>query len=117
MNIKPWGQHLILTARRCNPTAIRCKNTIDMFSRKLVKRIEMVPFGEPRIHLFGEGDKAGYTLIQLIETSNIVAHFVDEYNDIHLDVFSCKSFYAKDVEDEVYKSFYPEEITYQTILR
>ena len=88
-----------------------------MFSRKLVKRIDMVPFGEPRIHLFGEGDKSGFTLVQLIETSNIVAHFVDEYNDIHLDVFSCKEYDPKDVEDEVHKTFFPEEISYQTILR
>lgn len=117
MNIKPWGQHLILTARRCNPTAIRCKNTIDLFSRKLVKRINMVPFGEPRIVHFGEGNKAGYTLVQLIETSNIVGHFVEEYDDLHLDVFSCKDFFAKDVEEEVYRSFFPKEITYQTVLR
>ena len=77
----------------------------------------MVPYGEPQIVLFGEGDKRGYTLVQLIETSNIIAHFVEAHNDIHLDTFSCKKFNPKTVEAEVRRFFYPAEISTQTILR
>jgi S-adenosylmethionine/arginine decarboxylase-like enzyme len=57
----------------------------------------MVPFGEPQIVMFGSGNKKGYTLVQLIETSNITAHFVEETDDLYLDVFSCKEFEEKDV--------------------
>jgi S-adenosylmethionine decarboxylase len=52
----------------------------------------MVAYGEPQIVDFGSGNKAGYTLVQLIETSNICAHFVNENDTMYLDVFSCKPF-------------------------
>jgi S-adenosylmethionine/arginine decarboxylase-like enzyme len=45
--------------------------------------------------MFGSGNKRGYTLVQLIETSDITAHFIEETNDIYLDIFSCKSFPPK----------------------
>ena len=43
----------------------------------------------------------------LIETSNITAHFVEETNDMYLDVFSCKPFDEKKVEDIVGAYFGP----------
>jgi S-adenosylmethionine/arginine decarboxylase-like enzyme len=67
----------------------------------------MVPFGEPQIQYFGTGNKAGYTLVQLIETSNICAHFCEETNDMYLDVFSCKPFNPDTVEDVVSQYFSP----------
>lgn len=69
---------------------------IKNFSNQLVKEIDMVPYGDPQIVNFGTGDKQGYTLVQLIETSNICAHFANELNAVFLDVFSCKEF-DKDV--------------------
>jgi S-adenosylmethionine/arginine decarboxylase-like enzyme len=87
-----WGYHLIVNAGGCDPKALRSKATIADFAKTLVKKIDMVAFGPPRIVMFGDGNKKGYTLIQLIETSNISAHFVEETNDIYLDVFSCKPF-------------------------
>ena len=68
----------------------------------------MVPFGEPQIQHFGSGNKAGYTLVQLIETSNITAHFVEETDDLYLDVFSCKHFEPQDVAGMVSLYFQPK---------
>ena len=68
----------------------------------------MVPYGEPNVEHFGEGNKCGFTLVQLIQTSNICAHFVEETNDIYLDVFSCKAFDPKDVERVVKLYFAPQ---------
>jgi S-adenosylmethionine decarboxylase len=65
----------------------------------------MVPYGEPQIVNFGSGNKAGYTMVQLIETSNICAHFVNENDTMYLDVFSCKPFDEKVVEALVIKYF------------
>jgi S-adenosylmethionine/arginine decarboxylase-like enzyme len=62
------------------------------FTKQLVEDIEMIAYGEPQIVNFGSGDKAGYTLVQLIETSNICAHFVNENDTMYLDVFSCKPY-------------------------
>ena len=70
----------------------------------------MVAYGEPQIVHFGSGNKAGYTLVQLIETSNICCHFVEETNDLYLDVFSCKPFEPTDVQRVVSQYFSPERI-------
>ena len=102
-----WGYHLIVNASGCIPNSIRCANNINNFTKTLVKKIDMVAYGEPQIVMFGTGNKKGYTLVQLIETSNITAHFVEETNDLYLDVFSCKPFNDKDVMEVLKHSFEP----------
>lgn len=92
------------------PRLIRCPYHIRDFSEELVKRIDMVPHGQPWVKHFGSGNKAGYTLIQLIETSNICGHFAEDTNDAYIDVFSCKDYHQKDVEDVVMKYFEPKSI-------
>jgi len=90
--LRTWGKHLILDAAGCSPKMIGSSKVIASFARTLVKRIDMVPYGKPQVVMFGSGSKKGYTLVQLIETSNICAHFVEENNSMYLDVFSCKDF-------------------------
>lgn len=111
-----WGYHLHLDVAGCNPEAIRSSQTIYDFSKELVQAIDMVPYGEPEIVNFGTEDKAGYTLIQLIETSNIVAHFVNEYNHIYLDVFSCKNF-DQNVVKQLVKKYFGAKKMKKTFLR
>ena len=103
-----WGYHLILDSSKCMRSAIRSSSIITQFSDDLVKKIDMVPYGRPQVQHFGSGNKAGYTLVQLIETSNIVAHFVEESDDMYLDVFSCKPFKPETVEEVVSKYFLPK---------
>ena len=90
---------------------------ITAFSKDLVKRIDMIAFGQPQVHHFGSGNKAGYTLVQLIETSNIVAHFVEETDDMYLDVFSCKDFNPDTVKTIVDSYFRPRAVSCQLLLR
>jgi len=97
-----WGYHLIINAAGADMSSISSHDNIKAFARDLVKRIDMVPFGEPQTVRFGEGNKAGITLIQLIETSNIMCHFVEEdmgdgTGSYYMDVFSCKTFNQEDV--------------------
>jgi S-adenosylmethionine decarboxylase len=105
--IQRWGYHLILDVSKCSPRSIRCPSNIHSFSSELVKRIDMVPYGKPQIVMFGSGNKKGYTLVQLIETSNICGHFVEETDDMYLDVFSCKKFDIPTVEEIIQKYFKP----------
>lgn len=105
MALATWGKHLILDAAGCSPKMIGCPAVIGSFARTLVKRIDMVPFGNPQVVMFGSGNKKGYTLVQLIETSNICAHFVEENNSMYLDVFSCKDFDPEVVKETVYDFF------------
>ena len=112
-----WGYHLMLDVARCTPKTIRSRKTIEIFTHRLVKEIDMVAFGKPQIVMFGEGNKKGYTLVQLIETSNICAHFCEETNDMYLDVFSCKTFNPDVVRMVVEESFRPKQMNQQFITR
>ena len=102
-----WGYHLIVDAASCNISKITNAEHVANFARELVKRIDMVAYGEPRVINFGSGNKAGFTLVQLIETSNIVAHFCNDSGDVYLDVFSCKSFSMSTVLDVFAEYFDP----------
>jgi S-adenosylmethionine/arginine decarboxylase-like enzyme len=108
--MQSWGHHLLINARRCAPNPIRSKPIIETFSRTLVKDIKMVPYGKPQVVMFGSGNKKGYTLVQLIETSNITGHFVEETNDMYLDVFSCKDFNPEKVQELIQKYFQPQSM-------
>lgn len=112
-----WGYHLILQAANCSPMTIRNPHTIGRFTKNLVRSIDMVPYGKPLIVMFGTGNKKGYTLVQLIETSNISAHFVEETNDMYLDVFSCKTFDPKIVNIMVKNYFKPEKLESTIVTR
>ena len=115
--VESWGYHLVVNAAGCKPEAIRSAAIIREFSKALVERIDMVAYGSPRIVRFGDGNKKGYSLVQLIETSNITAHFVEETNDIYLDIFSCKHFQPNDALEVFQKFFHPQRVEYTMTLR
>ena len=94
-----WGQHLIADMGGCDRSAVTSESAIRAFCRELVERIGMSPFGEPMIAHFAKHDPraSGYTLVQLIETSSITAHFAEVSGDVYLDVFSCKEFSVAEV--------------------
>ena len=89
-----WGQQLILDMEDCDREAIRSAETIRTFCRELVAGIGMKPHGEPILEHFAAHTPkaAGYTLVQLIETSSICGHFAERAGDAYLDIFSCKPF-------------------------
>lgn len=105
-----WGYHLALDIARCKPQTIRCASHIASFTGELVRRIDMKAYGEPQIVMFGEGNKKGYTLVQLIETSNITAHFCEEDNSAYLDIFSCKPYDINEAIRIVDLFFKPQRI-------
>lgn len=89
-----WGYHLILDCSGCDQKLMSDRTNVDRWIRTLVRDIDMQPIGEPVIdYTAGEfPDKAGFTVVQIIVTSSIVAHFIDRDGHIYLDVFSCKTF-------------------------
>jgi S-adenosylmethionine/arginine decarboxylase-like enzyme len=88
-----WGWELTVDCSGCNDK-ILSKEDVAQFSRELVELIDMKAYGEPQVVHFADHDpsKAGFTLVQLIETSSIVAHFVDDYHLMFCNIFSCKPF-------------------------
>jgi S-adenosylmethionine/arginine decarboxylase-like enzyme len=117
MTEKFWGYHLRLNCKACDKAAATDPKLIADYAKVLVQAIKMVPFEEPRVIHFGEDDLAGYTLLQFIETSNIMAHFNDVSGDAYIDVFSCM-FFDLNVAMEVTRDFFnPERISYDFATR
>lgn len=87
-----WGLETTVDLKGCDPELVRNPDAIREFVVELVDKIDMVCYGEPQIVHFGSGDKEGYTLVQLIETSLISAHFANEANAAYINVFSCKGY-------------------------
>lgn len=113
-----WGKHLVLNARACDISRANDPQYIFDFAKELVKLIAMIPFGDPQVVHFADGkDKAGWTVVQLIETSNIIGHFLDNNGDLYLDVFSCKDFSEQQVVDFLNEKFFPEKVSYEIIMR
>lgn len=89
-----WGYHMSFDMAGCDKRKITDKEHIIKFTKELVTAIDMKAYGEPEVVHFAEHDpsKGGFTMTQLIETSNICAHFVDATGEVYLDIFSCKEF-------------------------
>jgi S-adenosylmethionine/arginine decarboxylase-like enzyme len=103
----PWGYSTSLDLKRCNDK-IRDKKYILDYTLQLCDLIEMKRFGPCHINHFGEGDKLGYSMFQLIETSNISGHFCNESNSAYLDIFSCKPYNVLELE-RFSKNFFDAE--------
>ncbi|MBF0201360.1 MAG: S-adenosylmethionine decarboxylase [Desulfamplus sp.] len=96
-----WGIASSIDIYGCDPALIRDGDYIKGFVRELCDLIEMKRFGETQVVHFGEDEKvAGFSMVQLIETSLISAHFANLTNTTYLDVFSCKPY-----DPEVVKNF------------
>ncbi|SLM31004.1 conserved hypothetical protein [Desulfamplus magnetovallimortis] len=96
-----WGIASSIDIYDCDPDKIRDADYIKNFVRDLCDLIDMKRFGETQVVHFGEDEKvAGFSMVQLIETSLISAHFANMTNTTYLDVFSCKPY-----DPEVVKNF------------
>jgi S-adenosylmethionine/arginine decarboxylase-like enzyme len=88
-----WGIASSIDIYNCEPQLIRSPEAIRRFVAELCDLIEMKRFGETQVVHFGEDERvAGYSMVQLIETSLISAHFANQTNTTYLDVFSCKEY-------------------------
>ena len=100
----------MLDCSGCDINKIRDKKHIYNFVKELVEKIDMVAHGEPIIeHLLPGEPNQGYSVMQLITTSNICAHFVDISGTAYFDVFSCKKFDPKLAEKIIKKHFAPKK--------
>jgi S-adenosylmethionine/arginine decarboxylase-like enzyme len=94
----PWGLLTSLDIYRCNPEIIRDAQQIRKYVVELCDRIEMKRFGECLVTHFGEDERvAGYSMVQLIETSLISGHFANLSNAAYIDIFSCKPYDPQEV--------------------
>ena len=113
-----FGQHLIVDAAGCNDR-ISDRDSLAQFATDLVKAINMKAYGAPWIEHFGHDlpKASGFTLVQLIETSNITAHFCDDTGEAYFDVFSCKTFDESIVIEVIQDYFEPVKCQTQSMIR
>lgn len=112
-----WGYHLMLDCAGCNDN-IKDKQAIYTFVKDLVNQIDMIAHGEPIIEFLLPGEpNEGYSLMQLITTSNICAHFIDGNNTAYFDIFSCKPFDIEVAKKVVDTHFGPSKVKQYFITR
>ena len=96
---KAWGICTSVDLHDCIPERIRDAKQIEAYVVQLCELIEMKRYGTCQIVNFGEGRVAGYSMVQLIETSLISGHFANDTNSAYLDIFSCKGYEPTVVEE------------------
>ena len=112
----PWGWSTSLDLKKCN-YKIRNEKDIKDYVYQLCDLIEMKRYGPCHINHFGEGNKSGYSMLQLIETSNITGHFCEQDSSAYIDIFSCKKYDDIEMEKFTKKFFQAESFMSITIPR
>jgi S-adenosylmethionine/arginine decarboxylase-like enzyme len=122
-----WGFEGLFDLKSCGREYVTDQEYIKKFAKELIKSIDMIAYGEPQVVHFGHGALSGNTLISLITTSNIVAHFcdgeIDEHgntivsSDGYINIFSCKEYDIKIAERVIQEYFKPERMRVNYITR
>ena len=117
-----WGVSFAYDIKSCDKAAITNPEILKKWIIELVDDIQMIRHGEPIIEHFGEPgtDKQGYTIIQLITTSCLTAHFNDLTGDCYFDLFTCKCDVPNMeliIEDSLRKWFKPSSISWEKLYR
>lgn len=114
-----WGIHYLVDCSSCDKNSIKDENNLRNFLSTLVEKIDMKAYGEPILAHFATHDpsKGGYTICQMIETSLIDGHFVDETGDAYISVHSCKDFSVETINEVIQQFFNPEAIKGSVIHR
>ncbi len=113
---RAWGVITCVDLTNCNPALVRSEEDIRTYVKELCELIDAKRFGETTIVHFGENERiAGYSMVQLIETSLISGHFVNAANNIYIDVFSCKA-YDPAVVTAFTKAFFEAEKVNATVM-
>jgi S-adenosylmethionine/arginine decarboxylase-like enzyme len=94
---KRYGWELIMDLKGCDVSIMSSREKLYEFIVKVCDLIEMKRYGEPLIEKFGLAADftAGYSLVQLIETSSITGHFSDFWGSCYINIFSCKTYDAE----------------------
>ena len=87
-----WGLLAVINLYDVDQKIIKNVEAIEIFTKDLCKFIDMKRHGHAMIERFGKGDLEGYSMMQFIETSSIIAHFDEIKNRAFIDIFSCKIF-------------------------
>ena len=114
----PWGVLTSLDLYGCDGDIIRDGEKIKEYVVQLCDLIKMKRFGECRVVHFGEDERvAGFSMVQLIETSLISGHFANASNSAYIDIFSCGPYNPHQAADFTRKFFRAESLSINVLHR
>ena len=109
-----FGPHLTLDLYGCNEEKLSDLNFIYKILDELPNLMEMHKISPPQVILHKGNpksfDKGGISAFVLIAESHISIHTFIGYGFASVDIFSCKPFDEKKVEDYVVKAFEAKKV-------
>jgi S-adenosylmethionine/arginine decarboxylase-like enzyme len=115
-----YGQELQLNLYDCSLEKISSGEEIKKFVIELCDNvIKMKRYGEAFIPHFGHENPmtSGYSLVQLIETSSVTAHFSEYKKSVYLNIFSCAWYDPAKTRDFCVKFFEAKRFEEHLLLR
>jgi S-adenosylmethionine decarboxylase len=113
-----WGYSCSISLSDCDQDKIRDGEYISQVFMDTVRAIKMTPYGKPQMVHFGKDPKVtGWSANLFLEESNMTGHFVEGDNSAHLDVFSCKKFDARELEESLKSAFEAKTVSSVLLLR
>jgi len=99
-NLTPWGYHGIFDCSNCDSSSIQTESTIRACLTEIASLTADSVESEAFITVTGRGnaETEGFSAVQLLNTGNITANFINHSKHMYIDVFSHKEFTASDVE-------------------
>jgi len=115
---RAWGLLTSIDMRGCDPDTIRCKEAIEDFTATACDMLGVIRYGPTQVVRFGDSPEVyGYSMVQLIETSLVSAHFAESTNAVYLDIFSCKWYDAAVLVEFAMEFFRGTSVRVHTCLR
>jgi len=92
-----YGRELLVDLSGCDYETITSREALTVFIRDLCDEIGMKTFGEPIAPDFGHAKyrTSGFSVIQLIETSNLSMHVSPHWKKACLNIFTCSTLEAE----------------------
>lgn len=114
-----FGRDLLLDLYECNPAIISSTEKLHEFAREICHVIGMKPYGDPIIPNFGfaKSKTAGPSLVQLIETSAITAHYSPHWRMVLKNIFTCSALDAESAVIFSMKFFNATQAKWRVVIR
>ena len=118
IDFEAWGLSTYIDLHNCDSTLLISVEAIREYTGKICEVIDAKPWGPCYIQNFGENsDVFGYSMMQLVESSLVSAHFVNKTNRIFVDIFSCKYYDPGKAVEFSKKFFKAKDATYKCVMR
>jgi len=103
--LAPWGMLAAIDLHGCVRARLQDPGCIRRFVPRLIAAIGMRAHGPLMLERFGDGELAGWSALQFIETSSVTLHADEVHDRCFVDVFSCRPFDAQDAASVATASF------------